>query len=395
MGKIYEYLRGYYIVTRSAEKAVPILDLLVKNSVPFYGVHRDAKENITFRLGREAFSKYLSVTGHIPPDDEQVRRVGLFAVLPKYKTRIGFFIGAVIFAFIIAASSFFVWDINIDGECSLSEDEILSVLEDFGIYHGAYIPSIDTAETELRLVVALEPLSYASINLRGTVAEVVVREEKTDIVDDSNLPSNLIADRDGQIETIELLGGMPAVKRGQIVKKGQLLASGVIDSQALGYRLVRARGNIYARVSISLDSEVPLEEERKTYTGNEITLTKIKIFSKNINLFANKEISFEKYDTIERETRVCLFDLIELPIFVTKTVCSEYVLETAVQTEEEATEKARRDILAQSAEIMSDATLLTRYTDISSDEKSVKIHCDIECIMDIAREVPIETGREK
>ena len=159
---------------------------------------------------------------------------------------------------LLAASSFFVWDINVTGQEGLSEKEILKTLEGYGLYMGSYIPNINTARLENELVIDTDELSYASINLRGTVAEVVVRERKERDVENISVPSNLVASCDGQIEAIEVRGGVPTVKKGQIVKKGQLLVSGVIDSRAVGYRLVRARGEVYARISRSFTAEIPL-----------------------------------------------------------------------------------------------------------------------------------------
>ena len=292
MGKIYEYLRGSYTVTARAESVCRALNVLMKNNVPFYGVKAEGGGLVGFCLEPDAFRKYVALTAEMTIEDERVTRRGLFAFASGYKMRIGFFIGAVLCAALLAASSFFVWDINVSGQTGLSEKEILKTLEGYGLYIGAYIPNIDTMRLENELVIDTEELSYASINLRGTVAEVVVRERKEKDVENISLPSNLVANCDGQIESIEVRGGMPTVKKGQIVKKGQLLVSGVIDSQAVGYRLVRARGEIYARISRSFTAEVPLVREKKSRTGEKKTRVTIRFFAKKINLFSNNDISF-------------------------------------------------------------------------------------------------------
>lgn len=394
MGKLYEYIRGYYTVTASSSGAQEAIDLLVKNAVPFYGVKGAGEGLVRFRLDGAGLKKYLLLTeGHII-DGEQVERSGLFFDLSGYKLRIGFFLGALICAAIIAASSMFVWDIDVSGEVGISEDEILSVLSDYGFYIGAYIPNLDAETAELQLVIALDGLSYASINLRGTVAEVVVREEKENEVTDLSQPSNLIAAIDGQIESVEVLGGIPTVKKGQIVKAGALLVSGVIDSRAVGYRLVRARGNIYARVTVGFDAQIPLEYSQKTATGRETVRKTVGIFSKKINLFSNDEISYENYDTIESERRLCLFGAIELPIFIYATTYVEYELLPASRTETEAVLLASESLSKQSGAALSDAQILAVYTEVSVSDGVLSMHRDVECVLDIAREVFIETDRK-
>ena len=298
-------------------------------------------------------------------------------------------------AALLAASSFFVWDINVSGQTGLSEKEILKTLEGYGLYIGAYIPNIDTMRLENELVIDTEELSYASINLRGTVAEVVVRERKEKDVENISLPSNLVANCDGQIESIEVRGGMPTVKKGQIVKKGQLLVSGVIDSQAVGYRLVRARGEIYARISRSFTAEVPLVREKKSRTGEKKTRVTIRFFAKKINLFSNNDISFEKYDTIEEEKRLCLFDRVELPVFIIKTTYSEYVTETEKISEEQALSIAEKELAGQTEKTLSEAQILAREERTEINDGILTLYANIDCIADITSEIFIKTDGEK
>ena len=395
MGKIYEYLRGSYTVTARAESVCRALNVLMKNNVPFYGVKAEGGGLVGFCLEPDAFRKYVALTAEMTIEDERVTRRGLFAFASGYKMRIGFFIGAVLCAALLAASSFFVWDINVTGQTGLSEKEILKTLEGYGLYIGAYIPNIDTMRLENELVIDTEELSYASINLRGTVAEVVVRERKEKDVENISLPSNLVANCDGQIESIEVRGGMPTVKKGQIVKKGQLLVSGVIDSQAVGYRLVRARGEIYARISRSFTAEVPLVREKKSRTGEKKTRVTIRFFAKKINLFSNNDISFEKYDTIEEEKRLCLFDRVELPVFIIKTTYSEYVTETEKISEEQALSIAEKELAGQTEKTLSEAQILAREERTEINDGILTLYANIDCIADITSEIFIKTDGEK
>ena len=395
MGKIYEYLRGSYTVTARAESVCRALNVLMKNNVPFYGVKAEGGGLVGFCLEPDAFRKYVALTAEMTIEDERVTRRGLFAFASGYKMRIGFFIGAVLCAALLAASSFFVWDINVSGQTGLSEKEILKTLEGYGLYIGAYIPNIDTMRLENELVIDTDELSYASINLRGTVAEVVVRERKEKDVENISLPSNLVANCDGQIESIEVRGGMPTVKKGQIVKKGQLLVSGVIDSQAVGYRLVRARGEIYARISRSFTAEVPLVREKKSRTGEKKTRVTIRFFAKKINLFSNNDISFEKYDTIEEEKRLCLFDRVELPVFIIKTTYSEYVTETEKISEEQALSIAEKELAGQTEKTLSEAQILAREERTEINDGILTLYANIDCIADITSEIFIKTDGEK
>ena len=148
MGKIYEYLRGSYTVTARAESVCRALNILMKNNVPFYGVKAEGGGLVSFRMEPDAFRKYVILTEGQIISDEQVTHSGLLHAASGYKMRIGFFIGAVLCAVLLAASSFFVWDINVTGQEGLSEKEILKTLEGYGLYIGSYIPNINTARLE-------------------------------------------------------------------------------------------------------------------------------------------------------------------------------------------------------------------------------------------------------
>ena len=82
------------------------------------------------------------------------------------------------------------------------------------------------------------------------------------------------------------------------MRKGDLLVSGIIDSKALGYRLVRARGEVFAAVTLTYDVEIPYEMERKVYTGEFLTEKDVKFFAKTIKLFGKDSISPSSCDTI-------------------------------------------------------------------------------------------------
>ena len=222
-----------------------------------------------------------------------------------------------------------------------------------------------------------------------------MRERKEKDVENISLPSNLVANCDGQIESIEVRGGMPTVKKGQIGKKGQLLVSGVVDSQAVGYRLVRARGEIYARISRSFTAEVPLVREKKSRTGEKKTRVTIRFFAKKINLFSNNDISFEKYDTIEEEKRLCLFDRVELPVFIIKTTYSEYVTETEKISEEQALSIAEKELAGQTEKTLSEAQILAREERTEINDGILTLYADIDCIADITSEIFIKTDGEK
>jgi similar to stage IV sporulation protein len=202
-------------------------------------------------------------------------------------------------------------------------------------------------------------------------------------------PSNLVAQYDSQIERLEVLGGDIQVKYLQTVKKGELLVSGIIDSEALGYRLVRSRGKVFARTTLSFESQIPFEYTKKTYTGNEICKKSVIFFAKSFNLFKKSSIPYEKYDTIVSSEKLYLFGKIELPISVTTVRYVEYENVRITLSENDALKMALADIGAKSADTMAEAEILSKKTEVENTGSTLRVRTEIYCIIDIAREVAV------
>ncbi len=391
MGKALTFIRSSYRISVNECDGKCALNFLVSHDIPFYDLET-GDGTLSFCLYIPYFKEYEKLRGENRFSEEKRTLLGLRALLRRYKGRIGLAVGALAALALIVTSSFFVWDINVTGTDKIPAKTIIDALEQHGVKLGAYIPSLDTEKIEQAMVLEVDGLSWITLNLRGTVAAVEVRERSDDAQEvDTQAPSNLIATFDGQIEALEVTGGVAAVKHGQIVKKGQLLVSGVIDSNALGYRLVRARGEVTARVTLTYDVEIPYQQEEKVYTGNFIKQKSIKIFSKTINLFGKDSISTESCDRIENERRLYLFGKIKLPIFITETTYAEYEMKEKTITQTEALKLAYEELHKLSDGDLENAEILARHTHFSEDENGVYLREEVECIIDITEEVKIET----
>lgn len=389
--KFLEYLRSTYKISVSETDTRYLLDFLVSNDIPFHDLHTE-DGIFSLLLYPPYYKQYSHLRGEHRYRKETRKQLGFHALLHRYRKRKGILVGMFLAVFLIIFSSLFIWDITITGADTIPEAAILNALENHGIKLGVFIPSVDTESVEQSMILDVDELSYVSINLRGTVAAVEVRERKpiTEI-EDKQTPSNLIATTDGQIEALQVTGGVSVVRPGDIVRKGELLVSGVIDSKALGYRLVRARGEVFARVTLSYQTVIPYETEEKIYTGEFFSQKSIKIFSKTIKLFGKDSISPPTCDKIETERRLYLFGFIKLPLFITETKYAVYDLVPKTLTQTEALRQAYDDIQTQNEHILENAEILGRHTRITEDETSLCMTQQIECIINIAEEIKIET----
>jgi similar to stage IV sporulation protein len=385
-----EYFRSAYLVTLHANDARLILDLLISHGLPFHG-QKIQGDTFSVLLYGPHFREYIRLRGKRRYRNETRERLGFLALAGRYKKRTGLVVGFFLAVALLILSSLFVWDIDIEGTDRIPEQAVLEALENRGVRLGTFIPSVDTEISEAYLVLDVDGLSFVSINLRGTVVQVEIRErEKNTEIVDTQSPSNLIAAADGQIEALRVTGGLITVKLGETVRKGDLLVSGIIDSAALGYRLVRARGEVLARTTLTYQVEIPYETTEKVYTGRFFTQKSIKIFSKTIKLFRKDSICTSSCDKIESERRIYLFGLIKLPIFITETEYAEYEIVQKTLSQKEALAEAYRQLRALYENDLAEAEILGRYTSFSENETKIQLTQQIECIINIAKEVKIE-----
>ncbi len=392
MSRLTRFLFGAYTLTVPAERARDVFNVLITNNIPF-GKTKEKNGGVSVCLSPKGYRRYRKICGEEFLFGETAAQTGAFAILRRYRLRFGMFAGLVIFALSVSLSSFFVWDINVSGNVNITEAEIMERLDAYGFRLGTFIPSADTNEICERILLEAGNISFMKINMRGTVASVEIRERREDAAAEEDAsPSNLVAKYDGQIERLEVSGGVSAVEYLQTVKKGELLVSGIIDSNALGYRLVRARGKVFARVTLAFESTVPFETTQKTYTGKEISKKSIKFFSKSLNLLKNTIIPYEKYDTIVDEEKLYLFGIIELPIYRVTVTYREYEEAPQRLTRDEAYTRAQKALSEQTESALAEAEILSRQTSLYESETELRLYTEVYCVIDIAEEVKIETN---
>ena len=318
---------------------------------------------------------------------------GFPRVIYKYRRRAGLLVGAVAAAAIMFISSRFVWDIEIpDGE-KVSAEQIGQALEDNGFFLGAYLPTLDISSVCKKAAAQNGDLSWLSINMRGTVARVEFRETSDAETEAVSPPSNLVAAQSGQIVRIESVGGKNVVRVGQVVKAGDILVSGVIDSEALGYRLVRSRGEVYAAVTKTFSATVPLTLTEKTPTGRTKTEKNVIFFSKKAKKDKNIDTTFEKYDTIEKTERLSAFG-IRLPVFVVTTTLVEYEDARITLSQDEAKARAAEAAFSELYKVCGKSEVLSVFENAVCDGEGVTVEITVEYIANIAAEQIIMTEQK-
>ena len=271
-----------------------IINLCAKNRIAVWNVHYGNNKIRLFITVKDfkRLPKILKRSGlrlHI------LNKTGFPFFINRYKRRFGIFAGIVIFFAVLQFMSGFIWIIEVEGNKTVTDREILAICKDLGIKTGVKRNSIDTKNTPQDLLLKTDKLSWGSFNIEGCKLTVNVTEivPKTE---DNTVATNLKAAKDGIIEKIDVTSGNPVVKVGDIVKKGDLLVSGITETMR-DTKFVHSIGTVTAKTEETITLFEPFIKKTETLTGKTAKRRVLEIFGIKIPLYIGKEKGNFKTET--------------------------------------------------------------------------------------------------
>ena len=256
------------------------INLCTKEGIPLWNV-RNINNNITASTTVQGYLSIHTIARKSGMRVISTDKIGLKYFLRKHKTRVGIFAGAVVAVAIISILTQFVWSVSVVGNTTIEEDVILSVFEKYGVRVGVPVSSIDNDEVASVAMSEIESLSWVSVNMKGSVVVIEVRE-KTNAPEiyDASKPTNVVASEDGVILSIDVLYGNEEVKPGSAVTKGDLLISGVVTHKDGTEKAIHADGYVKALVKkkkVSSDTDFSIYNIKNEKTRKLIFFFGIKI----------------------------------------------------------------------------------------------------------------------
>jgi similar to stage IV sporulation protein len=385
MRRLLAFLCGYRVYTVDISDAARLLDLLKDLGIASSGM-RFSENALFFSVSLAGTKKLQLACTRAGISVCILRERGLPAILKRYKKRLGLVVGTILAALIIALSGTVIWDIRVEGNLRLEDAEVKEALRECGLTVGKVRRRLDTDSIQNRVMINSDDISWISINIIGTVAEVQIRE--TEIVPSPPEiydAANVVAAKDGYIERFEDTRGNVIAEVGDLVREGELLVSGLYDLKTGGIRYTSARGRVMARTETEFLVEIPLEYDKKVYTGREFTEKYLIFFEKEIKFFGKCGNLPTSCDTIDKVEYCNLFSAGNLPVGIRTVKYLEYTYERRVRDEKEASELAFAGLSERLSEFSLCAELLKKQTEFAITDASFTLRCKVSAIEDIAR----------
>ena len=287
-----------------------------------------------------------------------------------------------------------VWDVRVSGSETMSESELIAELEDAGLGVGMLWTKIDRSFVETKLLSSSSKIAWVNINRRGSVAYVSVVEKEiiSESIDDEMLGyANVVASQDCIIEEITVERGTAVVKKGDAVKRGELLISGTLPAEA-GGGFCYADGTVVGRVSSEIITEVERKYEKQHTKSQKIIGITLKIFKMNANIFKRYGNLGGEYDIIKEIKVFSLFGKARLPITLSVDYLAEYESEMCEYTDTELVSVALSRLALLTNAHLSGSDLLKIRTSGEFTERGYAITNNLVYTTDVG--VPLEFSIE-
>lgn len=298
-----KYKNGYVTFEVHSFKPEKFLNILWKNNVVVENVIKISMTCITIKVSLRFYKIVIYAAKETGSKLKIIKREGVSFLFLKVRKNMALVFGIIIFLSILYYLSLYIWSIHIDTEKYISPYEVRQELKGCGVVPGIKKTDIDVYKVEKNLIRNDSSIMWVRVRENGTVLKVDVKEKVSppNIVHDDS-PCNVIANKDGQIESIYTTAGIAIVKPGEIVKKGDVLIKGEQGSDESTYP-VHAKGKVFAKTFYEETKKVSAYKIKRKRTGRKIVNYYIQIAGKKMYLKNNKN-NFSSYDKIISDFKI-------------------------------------------------------------------------------------------
>ncbi|MCF6461077.1 sporulation protein YqfD [Clostridium sp. Cult3] len=320
--KTWNYLRGYVIIKVEGLTLERFLNLAADQDIYLWDIKRINYTLLEMKVSTKGFKALKEIVRKVGCRVEIVEKKGLPFIIYRLKNRKMLGFGILIFFSLILVLSSFIWSIEVLGLEKISKMDIIRVLEGENIRPGIIKYNIDKDYISSLLLNGFEHISFASIDIKGTKLIVSIYEqdippEKLDI----NIPCHIIAKKKGVIVKAIVKNGKTMVRKGDVVKKGQVLIAGMITDENTEDTIpIHAEGEVLAKTRYYYRLDEPIVKTIEEKTGNIVEVHEIRFGEKGIQFF-KEDIPFNHYIENIREIKP-FKERINLPF---KLLVHEYI----------------------------------------------------------------------
>ena len=201
------FLRGQVLVHIESGCPERVVNLCAGAEVPFWDVQWLSPVELTLRTTRRGLAQVRRAAEQVGAAATVRREQGAPLLARRLRRRYVLLAAALLTVLLVVEGNFTIWEFQVSGNETVSDEAVLRALEDYGITIGTRSLDIDQKDMRNHVLLELEDVVWLAVNVRGCVArvQVVERVRGQDMVEDG--PANVVARRPGLVTRVEALGG--------------------------------------------------------------------------------------------------------------------------------------------------------------------------------------------
>ena len=346
--RLKHWLLGYLTVHISGRSPERFINLCSNRRIYIWNIIRE-NENYKFNLTVKNYKKLMPIFRKTKLIPKIEKKHGLPFFINRYKKRKGFFLGLIICIILVYIMSLYIWDIEVLGGSKYTPEAILKFLSENNIKAGIKKKNIDGSKIEEEIRLAYEDIGWGSAEVKGTRLIIRIRETNmpTPVIR-TTAPSHIVATKDAVIKEIITRSGTPMVKPGDVVRKGDILVSGIIEVMddfggILSKKPVVASADIVCKSFYDYYDSFPLDHTIRIFTNKQKKGYYITLLGKKLFLY-HPRYSYSMYDIIVNENTLHITNTFYLPFQYGTITVREYIEQKDKYSENEALEIAKNKL---------------------------------------------------
>ncbi|MBC8590766.1 sporulation protein YqfD [Wansuia hejianensis] len=387
--KIWNYFKGYVIIRIKGLSLERLLNLALVEDIYLWNVKRLSNMEIEASVSIIGYNNLEELVNKTGCKIEIKERMGFPFLLERLKKRKMLGFGVLFFIIFTIFLSSMIWEVEIIGTEQISENEIIGILKNNDVKIGKFKKHIDKNQIQRAIFDKYDNISFLDIRTTGVKLILEIKEQDITLEKiDRTQPCNIVAGKKGVILKTVAKNGKALVEKGKIVEEGDILISGVMDSENSDESyLVHAEGEVLAQVRYSKTIEMPIIKHEKKETGKVYKQKGLKVKEKGIKFFAG-DIPFENYieEIDEKDIIKLRWPKINIPLKMITHIYREVELKEIKQDIDFLKKSAQLKAIEEiNKELPNDSEIISKDAIYSVEDNILKAKITMEVIEDIGK----------
>ncbi len=316
---IINWLRGYLKIRVTGAAVERFINLCGYRNILLWNVSR-CENCYEMFISLKAFRELRSIVRKTKTKAAILQRYGLPFFMLSMNKRKMFVFGCIFTIWFWQISGNFIWQIDIQGNFQITEEQISDYLESQEIHIGMLKKRLDIEQLEKDLRITFPEIIWASGKIESTAFLLNIKESegaKVREVMENEGQYDILAPVDGDIYSIIVRSGIPKVRQGDTVTKDMVLVEGIVpvmneDGTIRENLYVKSDADIYIKHIIDYEDSLPAKYIYKFYTGREKKVPYIRIGEGELTLRSAPDYFVS--DVVIQESTPSLFKELKIPL---------------------------------------------------------------------------------